>query len=348
MAAVAAILHVWALPAGAASEGTGREVSTHILIGLTPASSFSVSVESDELPSGPVVTDALGIATFTVDDASLPPGPLTVRVHPTGVLVITGVHVEDVGPTSAVVAWTTNRPADSRVEYGTTSSYEYGTPVDPILTTDHVVVLEGLETGTTYHYRALSSDGQGSDAQSADHSFETDPEPLAVLDVGILDVGTTSAVVAWTTNRESDSQVEYGGTAGYGWETPLLPAMVVDHVVTITGLTPGTLYHFRARSEGAAGGVAHSEDRTFVTDVDPPAISGLTVAETGVTWATIQWVTDRPASTLVAYGPTSVYGSIEDADQGFVIEHSITLSGLASGALYHFLAISIDEDGTIG
>jgi hypothetical protein len=73
----------------------------------------------------------------------------------------------------------------------------------------------------------------------------------------VISAVTTSAIttsgftVTWTTDIASNSQVEYGPTAAYGSSTTLDTAMVTSHSVNVTGLTAGTLYHFRVRSAGA-------------------------------------------------------------------------------------------------
>jgi endonuclease I len=61
---------------------------------------------------------------------------------------------------SFTVAWTTDEPSDSRVEYGTTTSY--GAAVSAgALVTSHSVTVGGLAAGTTYHFRAGSTDACG-------------------------------------------------------------------------------------------------------------------------------------------------------------------------------------------
>lgn len=87
----------------------------------------------------------------------------------------------------------------------------------------------------------------------------------------------TTASVTWTTNEPADSQVEYGPTTTYGSSTTRDPALATAHSVAIAGLTPATLYHFRVRSQDAAGNTAVGSDMTFTTgaasDATPPVVS---------------------------------------------------------------------------
>ncbi len=75
----------------------------------------------------------------------------------------------------------------------------------------------------------------------------------------------TTAVITWETNEPATSQVEYGLTNQYGSLTPIDIRLVRKHKVLITGLTPGTRYHFRVRSKDAAENEGMSDDYTFTT-----------------------------------------------------------------------------------
>jgi len=79
---------------------------------------------------------------------------------------------------SAVVTWTTNLPSSSQVEYGTTASYGSMTALDSGPVVNHLVVLNGLNAGTGYHYRVHSADASGQ-AVSGDAAFATLSSPMA-------------------------------------------------------------------------------------------------------------------------------------------------------------------------
>jgi hypothetical protein len=75
--------------------------------------------------------------------------------------------------TGATITWTTDEPADSQVEYGTTTAYGSSTTLDPNKVASHSVPLGGLTAGTTYHYRVKSKDAAGNLATSPDATFST-------------------------------------------------------------------------------------------------------------------------------------------------------------------------------
>jgi len=88
---------------------------------------------------------------------------------------IESVQVEEITNNSVKITWKTDRPADSYVDYGTTSNY--GTRFGhTTLRTDHSVVLPNLSSMTTYHYKVSSTTGQKVVSTSEDNTFQTSAE----------------------------------------------------------------------------------------------------------------------------------------------------------------------------
>jgi Bacterial Ig domain/IPT/TIG domain/Purple acid Phosphatase, N-terminal domain/Putative collagen-binding domain of a collagenase len=100
------------------------------------------------------------------------------------------------------------------------------------------------------------------------------PPSVAISNVATTIVTMTSVTVTWQTNVPANSQVEYGTSSSYGSFTALDGTMVTSHQETISGLKPGTLYHYRVHS-AEANGSAVSGDQTLTTaaDTTPPSIS---------------------------------------------------------------------------
>jgi len=149
--------------------------------------------------------------------------------------------------------------------------------------------------------------------------------------------------------------------ASYGSTTPLKPALVFHHGVALGGLEPNTTYHYRVRSMDAADNEAISDDSTFTTEPDttPPQISDVITTNVGETSAIVQWLTDEPATSQVAYGTTShagdtyadiagvlaAYESSTTEDTTLVTNHGLALSGLSSGVTIYYRVLSKDGDG---
>jgi uncharacterized membrane protein len=80
------------------------------------------------------------------------------------------------------------------------------------------------------------------------------------------------SIITWTTDEASTSQVEYGDSVSYGFETTIQQSLVTSHTVIITGLNPTATYHYRVKSRDSCGHETVSSDYTFTTseDVTPP------------------------------------------------------------------------------
>ena len=70
------------------------------------------------------------------------------------------------------ITWTTDVPADSQVQYGTTTPYSGATTLDRTLVTRHSVTINDLARKTPYFFQVLSRDGAGNLA-SATGTFTT-------------------------------------------------------------------------------------------------------------------------------------------------------------------------------
>jgi len=330
---------------------TSRPADSRVEYGETAAYGSSTIPDPEEVVDHSVTIDGLDpgttyhfrAASYDAHGSAVSDdGTFDTGIEP---LEMTSPVVEEIGTTSAVVSWTTTRPATSVLEIGETPAYELPAEVDSTLAVEHMVELEGLAPGTVYHFRASSRDAYGQTVASGDDTLETGVEPLGMTPPVVEETGTTSAIVSWTTTRPATSVLEIGETPAYELPAEVDSALVSEHVIELEDLVPGTVYHFRASSRDGYGQTVASADATLETEVEPLGMTSPLVGDVGTTWAVISWETSRPALSSIAYGPTAAYGDTLDIGGEFVTEHSSTLSGLAEGALYHFAAISIDGDG---
>lgn len=91
-----------------------------------------------------------------------------------------------------------------------------------------------------------------------------DGTPPILSGIAVSGQTGTAVTISWTTNEASDSQIEYGITAGYG-STAIDHSTVFSHTQVLTGLMPETTYHFKVLSSDAAENLAASKDYTFTT-----------------------------------------------------------------------------------
>ncbi len=309
------------------------------LSGLAPSTTYHYRVRSTDATGN---TATSGDNTFTTSAApdTTPP-------------TISGVTASNISSTGAIITWTTNEASTSQVDYGTTTAYGSSSPLDSTLLTSHSRTLSGLAPSTTYHFRVRSTDAAGNTATSGDNTFITsaapDTTPPTISGVTASNITTTSAIITWSTNEASTSQVDYGTTTAYGSSSPLDSTLLTSHSRTLSGLTASTTYHFRVRSTDAVGNTATSGDNTFTTsatpDTTPPIISGVTASNISSTGATITWATNEASSSQIQYGTTTSYGSSSTLNSTLVTSHSITLSNLIASTTYHYRVISTDAVG---
>jgi len=153
---------------------------------------------------------------------------------------------------------------------------------------------------------------------------------------------------------------EYGETTSYGSTYSSSGTFSTGVFSTsLTGLSCGTTYHFRAFATNS-GGTGYGSDATFTTDscggavgggggaadVNPPSISNITVTVAD-TYATISWQTSKASLTWLLYGTTTSYG-LEKKTTSYLTSHSVSLSGLTPETTYHYQIKSKDSSGNIG
>ena len=129
---------------------------------LPPNTSIPVTIYACDL-RGNCMTSA-EFYTFTTEPPDLTP-PVISNIN----VVTTDI--------AATVTWTTNEPADSKVEYGLTTGYEKPAVSDTPLVIQHSLQLTGLQTQSTYHFRLSSRDFNNNVATTADLTFQTKAAP---------------------------------------------------------------------------------------------------------------------------------------------------------------------------
>ncbi len=96
-----------------------------------------------------------------------------------------------------------------------------------------------------------------------------DSTPPVVSGINVIAVNTTTASITWSTNENTDSYIEYGVSTSYGANSAM-SSSAISHSASLTGLTPGTTYHYRIVSTDLATNQSTSSDQTFLTEADTP------------------------------------------------------------------------------
>ena len=85
--------------------------------------------------------------------------------------------------TSTVITWTTDEPATSQVNYGTTTSDGIASS-SATLVTSHSITLTGLTASSTYDFQVKSVDAEGNTSTSSNQTFTTQPGLFGVVIAG--------------------------------------------------------------------------------------------------------------------------------------------------------------------
>ena len=307
----------------------------------------------EKIPGATLTVIVSGVADLTGNLIGSPnSASATVPEAPPQKPVITsGPVVVFTGDTSAIIEWETNIPADSLVEYGTTDTLGQSEP-DSDLTTEHVVNLEGLSSGTDYFAQVSSKDRRGFEAvQAGLIEFTTlnlpdDTPPVFTSLPLAIDVSDREASFFWTTDEPSTSQVSVNGADILDPDDSLL----TEHLVRVSGFLPSTMYAVTVSSLGASGnGPTTSAPFTFTTastpDIYAPVISeGPLGTSVTADSAIIYWLTDESADTTVQYGKTSALELTAHRDT-MTSTHNMYLVELEPNTKYFYRALSTDTLG---
>ena len=288
---------------------------------------------------------------------------------------------------SAVIEWSTDEPGNSLVQYGPGTSTWGNYPSsknDGGMVTLHSITLTDLTGETTYYLRVGSADAAGNGPQiSQELTFKTyaDPDttpPRITSPPTVTGITENSAIIEWQTDEPGNSLLRFVNDETdrtYQWtelaSTRTDSAMVTNHSLTLTGLTPATRYHFMVGSTDAAGNGPDptvedannpfTED-TFRTQAPPdeaaPRIlpGTLVVGAISDRSAIVEWQTDEPSNSMVKFGTQEQVESVVggstweklpriESDMEMKTRHRVTLAGLNPDTAYVYRCGSTDALG---
>ncbi len=281
--------------------------------------------------------------------------------HTTGLTVITSDATGIETTTATLNGDLDNLPAEDGLkvcfEWGVDTGY--GRETAPQVATAEGSIqadLSGLAPETTYHYRLKVVDN-GDTRYGPDRTFTTGPAPPAVTTGDAASVETGSATLTGSLDGMGSSATvgvsfQWGLTKAYGHQSRIEGKTSTGrYSVEITGLSPGTTYHFRAKADGD-GDPVYGADRQFTTGTAPPAVETKEATGTGAGSVRLAGRLTSPGtaesvtvSFVWAAAPGGPYTGTT-GDQVMTREGSFSadLSGLQPGAAYYYVARA-DGDG---
>lgn len=302
---------------------------------------------------------------------------------------LSDVTLSAIGTSTATVTWKTDIPTDATINYGLDTSV--GIVRDPTFDkTSHLLTIDNLDPITTYYFRVVSTDKDGNKSATAGLVFTTkddqraqankaikevkkvtDPKelervveevqnqaqdiirPPSIIGSPKVETDSDRATISWTSDRSSNSMVEYSpdneytdGSDTYTGAQGDSAESTTKHSVTLGGLEPSTLYHFRVASSDTLGLKGVSEDDTFRTKSILPQLAGLKVSRIQETSAVVSWQTGTvKAKARVEYTNTRTKVAKSTGDPIYTTTHNVLLTGLEFGTRYTAIAYSTNEAG---
>jgi hypothetical protein len=175
-------------------------------------------------------------------------------------------------------------------------------------------------------------------------------EDLTIVGPPTVIAETTSAIIKWTTDRESSSEVRFSASneyveGDYSFSQASTEGDVTEHEVRLIGLVPFTEYHFKVISEDSLGIKGESRDYTFKTKASLPDIRNLRIVKVEENSATLAWDTTVPAKALVEYQDLTKGLQNSVGRPTLATTHQMQISDLTLGTRYVAFVIAENAGG---
>lgn len=163
--------------------------------------------------------------------------------------------------------------------------------------------------------------------------------------IGHSGIDHDSANIAWTTEVNANSCVDYG--IGSYASTICDETLVTSHGVTLPNLNELATYQYRVRST-ASGTTATSSKKTFTTLGRPAVISPLVWHTTSSSKFCVSFTTDINTTAVLDYGTTESYGSQKTSSSGK--SHTLCPDSLNASTVYNLRPTVTNSSGntTVG
>jgi phosphatidylserine/phosphatidylglycerophosphate/cardiolipin synthase-like enzyme len=125
----------------------------------------------------------------------------------------------------------------------------------------------------------------------------TDATPLVYNNLVVNNIKTDAFTVNFQTVRAGNTQIKYGLTSALELDSVVIAGDTTNHIATISGLQPNTLYYFKAVSTNAAG-------------TSESAIQQVTTASGSTKTGAINVYFNMPVDTSVAIAGNAAKGSV--------------------------------------
>lgn len=264
--------------------------------------------------------------------------------------------------TTAIVKWTTDRQATSKVLFSPTrgfdgTNYAYAQESTLGATTDHEVRLIGLDPFTEYSFKVISTDSYSISGESRNYTFQTKAAMPDIKNLRVVKVEEDSATLAWDTSVPAKALIEYQDQTTGEQQSVGRPTLATTHQMRLADLTLGTRYVAFVTAENSGGDRVRSQPIQFITqrDTAPPIITNVTNESTlfpgseSRIQTIVEWNTDEPAFCLMTYQEGVAGGAdpytIEKEKEEYNTSHVEVVVDFAPATVYQFYLTCTDDAG---
>ncbi len=239
---------------------------------------------------------------------------------------ISDIRITDLKSDSAKVNWKTDEETIGIVNYGKDNDLS-GSLGSSAYSAGSSLAITNLEPDSKYSYKISVFDRSGNQASSNLQTFTTPTLEAQLKDEGKSDAEIAKLVEQAENKEENKTNILLAAAA----KAMEIMSQVANQVSL--GTLETTLLTQFDTIEKLAG------------SIPGPILGGEPLVVTGASTANISWITDKEASSLVAYAPEGVYIKAE-GDNGYLqvvgdannlsTNHSVRIAGLRPNTTYHY------------
>ena len=218
-----------------------------------------------------------------------------------------------------------------------------------VATTSGTSYVDSSLSAVTYYYKVKACDSANNCGAYSNitSKLPTGRYTTAAELIGTpsVSVSTRKATITWTTDRTSDSRIQYGTSSGkYQATESTIGDQVRVHQVELSGLDAGTTYFYKSKWTDEDGNVGTSGELSFTT-LPAPTISDVKVVRTTLTTALIQFTSKDATKVNMYYGKTKGFGGLKTVNTSLSEStYNVEIEGLDDGATYFFRIDGVDVE----